>query len=186
MLCGIASSINVQFAYVQTNVAVQQATCLYALYAWQGMDAYEYADPTGILSELGKEFWDMLAAKKWSERRDALAKLRTLASAPKLASGDYGDVNRYPYNAPTAMQAHKKLLASWFTVGSVLHLLLDGSVPIWLHGLLSRKDKKRKDYAFQRQVNEKPSIIPGCPRMACSLRHITSSNFVPSSPYLWH
>ncbi|KAL0028272.1 hypothetical protein WJX79_006476 [Trebouxia sp. C0005] len=60
----------------------------------EGMDAYEYADPTGILSELGKEFWDMLAAKKWSERRDALAKLRTLASAPKLASGDYGDVNR--------------------------------------------------------------------------------------------
>ncbi|KAL0039701.1 hypothetical protein WJX77_005628 [Trebouxia sp. C0004] len=62
--------------------------------AEEGMDAYEYAEPAGILSELGKEFWEMLAAKKWSERRDALAKLRTLASAPKLASGDYGDVNR--------------------------------------------------------------------------------------------
>ena len=24
-------------------------------------------------------------------------------------------------------------------------------------------EKKRKDYAFQRQFNEKPSIIPGCP-----------------------
>ncbi len=107
MLCGIASSIKVQFAHVQSNVFVQQGTCLHALHAWQGMDAYEFAEPAGILSELGKEFWDMLAAKKWSERRDALAKLRTLASAPKLASGDYGDVNRYPYHAPTAMQAHK-------------------------------------------------------------------------------
>ncbi len=25
------------------------------------------------------------------------------------------------------------------------------------------KEKKRKDYAFRRQFNEKPSIIPGCP-----------------------
>jgi len=25
------------------------------------------------------------------------------------------------------------------------------------------KKKKRKDYAFRRQFNEKPSIIPGCP-----------------------
>jgi len=30
----------------------------------------------------------------------------------------------------------------------------------WL--VLARK-KKRKDYAFQHQFNEKPSIIPGCP-----------------------
>ena len=27
----------------------------------------------------------------------------------------------------------------------------------------ARKEKKRKDYAFRRQFNEKPSIIPGCP-----------------------
>jgi hypothetical protein len=26
-----------------------------------------------------------------------------------------------------------------------------------------RKEKKRKDYTFRRQFNEKPSIIPGCP-----------------------
>ena len=25
------------------------------------------------------------------------------------------------------------------------------------------KEKKRKDYTFRRQFNEKPSIIPGCP-----------------------
>ena len=32
-------------------------------------------------------------------------------------------------------------------------------MPSTLHG----KEKKRKDYAFRRQFNEKPSIIPGCP-----------------------
>ena len=30
-------------------------------------------------------------------------------------------------------------------------------------------EKKRKDYAFRRQFNEKPSIIPGCPdRHVCA------------------
>ena len=28
-----------------------------------------------------------------------------------------------------------------------------------------KKEKKRKDYAFRRQFNEKPSIIPGCPEI---------------------
>ncbi|KAL3133794.1 hypothetical protein ABBQ32_008271 [Trebouxia sp. C0010 RCD-2024] len=60
----------------------------------EGMDAYEFAEPANVLSELGKDFWEMLAAKKWSERRDALAKLRTLASAARLISADYGDINR--------------------------------------------------------------------------------------------
>ena len=26
-----------------------------------------------------------------------------------------------------------------------------------------KRKTKRKDYAFRRQINEKPSIIPGCP-----------------------
>ena len=33
---------------------------------------------------------------------------------------------------------------------------------------ISRKEKKRKDYAFRRYFNEKPSIIPGCPALVCS------------------
>lgn len=57
------------------------------------------------MSELGKDFWEMLAAKKWSERRDALAKLRTLASAPRLASADYGDINRYFDGCMSFMEA---------------------------------------------------------------------------------
>jgi len=28
---------------------------------------------------------------------------------------------------------------------------------------LKRKEKKRKDYTFRHQLNEKPGIVPGCP-----------------------
>ena len=60
----------------------------------QEMDSYEFAEPADILSSLGKEFWEGLGAKKWTERRDALAKLKGVASQPRLAPGDYGDVLR--------------------------------------------------------------------------------------------
>lgn len=57
-------------------------------------DAYEFVDPKDILSELKKDFWEGLGAAKWSERKAALTQLKDLAAAPKLANGDYGDVNR--------------------------------------------------------------------------------------------
>ena len=34
-----------------------------------------------------------------------------------------------------------------------------------MFAIRKRKEKKRKDNAFRRQFNEKPSIIPGCPDM---------------------
>ena len=34
--------------------------------------------------------------------------------------------------------------------------------------------KKRKDYAFRRQFNEKPSIIPGCPGSGIHTLHFLS------------
>ena len=37
------------------------------------------------------------------------------------------------------------------------------------------KKRKRKDYAFLRQFNEKPSIIPGCPALENLLRMIAVS-----------
>ncbi len=36
------------------------------------------------------------------------------------------------------------------------------------------KAKKRNDYACRRQVNEKPSIIPGCPRGTVACMHHSS------------
>ena len=58
------------------------------------MDSYEYAEPVDIWSSLNKEFWEGLASKKWSERRDSLQKLKGWASQPKVVSGDSGDVLR--------------------------------------------------------------------------------------------
>ena len=38
------------------------------------------------------------------------------------------------------------------------------SLPILLHKYSQKRtEKQRKDYAFRRQFDEKPSIIPGCP-----------------------
>ncbi len=34
----------------------------------------------------------------------------------------------------------------------------------------ARKEKKRKNYAFRRQFDEKPSVIPGCSGPECHMR----------------
>ena len=65
-------------------------------------DAYEFADPESILDKLEKQpkdketpkFWDAVNSAKWKERLDAVTRLKELADAPRLASGDYGDVAR--------------------------------------------------------------------------------------------
>ncbi len=44
---------------------------------------------------------------------------------------------------------------------STLKASVSGSERLAWHA--KRKEKKRKDYTFRRQFNEKPSIIPGCP-----------------------
>jgi hypothetical protein len=38
------------------------------------------------------------------------------------------------------------------------------------------KEKKRKDYAFRRQFNEKPSIIPGCPEVGFAAYNLHLGN----------
>ena len=52
------------------------------------------SDPVDILPEL--RGWDdeVAATVKWALRRDLLTRLRTLAGAPHLAPGDFGDVLR--------------------------------------------------------------------------------------------
>lgn len=58
------------------------------------MDAYDFSKPEIILGSLNKEFWEGVNAAKWTERRDSLQNLKQLASAPRLAEGDYADVVR--------------------------------------------------------------------------------------------
>jgi len=48
-------------------------------------------------------------------------------------------------------------------VGPALHAAFALLMAMMLLLLSYWKEKKRKDYAFWRQFNQKPSIIPGCP-----------------------
>jgi len=52
-------------------------------------------------------------------------------------------------------------------VDEEMHVLLQNlkvcCFPMWKRKEQKAKEKKGKDYTFQRQFNEKPSIIPGCP-----------------------
>ena len=60
----------------------------------QALDAYDFAKPENVLAMLHKDFWEGVSAAKWTVRRDSLQSLKHLASAPRLASGDYADVVR--------------------------------------------------------------------------------------------
>lgn len=64
-------------------------------------DAYEYSEPESILPLLDKpgegenpKFWDGVASKKWQDRLYALQTLTKVASAPRLAAADYGNVSK--------------------------------------------------------------------------------------------
>nr|CAB3478665.1 unnamed protein product [Digitaria exilis] len=59
------------------------------------IDEYDLVDPVDILTPLEKSgFWDGVKATKWSERRDAVAELTKLASAKKIAPGDFHEISR--------------------------------------------------------------------------------------------
>ena len=60
----------------------------------QGMDAYEFAEPVEVAKQLDKAFWEWMGAAKWTERRDALQRLKAITSSPKLAPGDFADLLR--------------------------------------------------------------------------------------------
>lgn len=51
-------------------------------------------EPVDILSQLPKDFYDKVEAKKWQERKEAMEVLETLVANPKLQTGDYGDLVR--------------------------------------------------------------------------------------------
>jgi len=56
-------------------------------------DPEEHIDPVNILVQLNKDFYEKLEAKKWQERKEAIDMLEgILSKAPKLESGEYGDL----------------------------------------------------------------------------------------------
>ncbi|XP_008189868.1 protein mini spindles isoform X2 [Acyrthosiphon pisum] len=58
-------------------------------------DPEEHIDPVNILSQLSKDFYEKVEAKKWQERKEAVDTLEgILSKAPKLESGEYGDLVR--------------------------------------------------------------------------------------------
>lgn len=71
----------------------------------QDDDPYDYAEPVNVLDQINKDFWDGLAAAKWTERRDALQSFFSLASKPRLAPGDYSDLLRELRKVPMVTTA---------------------------------------------------------------------------------
>lgn len=63
--------------------------------AAEEIDPMDLIQPVDILSKLPKDFYEKLEAKKWQERKEALdAVEQLLTNAPKLETGDYGDLVR--------------------------------------------------------------------------------------------
>lgn len=61
----------------------------------QEIDEYELIDPVDVLSPLEKSgFWDGVKATKWSTRKEAVAELTKLASAKRIAPGDFTEICR--------------------------------------------------------------------------------------------
>ncbi|GAB6028698.1 hypothetical protein CHUAL_004522 [Chamberlinius hualienensis] len=62
--------------------------------AVEEIDTYELLQPVNILSQLPKDFYEKVEAKKWQERKEVIDQLLPLTSNPKLEVGDYGDLVR--------------------------------------------------------------------------------------------
>ncbi|KAI7849124.1 armadillo-type protein [Circinella umbellata] len=56
------------------------------------IDPYDLADPVDITSKLPGNFFELLASKKWQERREALDALVKVVDTPKLADSDYTEL----------------------------------------------------------------------------------------------
>ncbi|XP_043214120.1 cytoskeleton-associated protein 5-A-like isoform X1 [Amphibalanus amphitrite] len=57
------------------------------------VDPLDLMEPVNILPMLPKDFYELLEAKKWQERKQSLEAAKELiAKNPRLAAGDYGDL----------------------------------------------------------------------------------------------
>ncbi|KAI8099122.1 armadillo-type protein [Halteromyces radiatus] len=56
------------------------------------MDPFDLADPIDITSKLPGNFYELLASKKWQERREALDALLESTKTPKIMDKDYSEL----------------------------------------------------------------------------------------------
>ncbi|XP_066968384.1 cytoskeleton-associated protein 5 isoform X3 [Macrobrachium rosenbergii] len=56
------------------------------------IDVYDLMVPVDILSQLPKDFYEKIEAKKWQERKEAVDLLLPLTQNPKLETGDYHEL----------------------------------------------------------------------------------------------
>ncbi|KAI8334829.1 armadillo-type protein [Chlamydoabsidia padenii] len=56
------------------------------------MDPYDFADPVDITATLPGNFHELLASKKWQERREALDALLQATKTPKIMDKDYSEL----------------------------------------------------------------------------------------------
>jgi len=90
-------------------------------------DVEEHIDSVNILSQLNKDFYEKLEAKKWQERKEAIDMLEgILSKALKIESGDYGDLVR----------ALKKVR------NYILLFILNPCIILFINMFISKKKKK--------------------------------------------
>ncbi|ORX54518.1 ARM repeat-containing protein [Hesseltinella vesiculosa] len=56
------------------------------------MDPYDLADPVDITTKLPSNFYELIASKKWQERREALDAIAEAAKTPKILDSDYTEL----------------------------------------------------------------------------------------------
>lgn len=56
------------------------------------VDPYDLADPVDITAKLPGNFYELLASKKWQERREALDALLEAAKTPRIMDKDYSEL----------------------------------------------------------------------------------------------
>ena len=58
----------------------------------EALDPYDLMDPVDILAQLPKNFYELVAEKKWQLRKEALDALLPLSQTPKIQPGDFGEL----------------------------------------------------------------------------------------------
>ncbi len=92
-------------------------------------------------------------------RESMQAKDAELASATAAGSSELEDLRSARQELADSMAAAQEQLQVITAHKSKRHLLGSGRKPT----VLAAEERKRKDYTFLRQFNEKPNVIPGCP-----------------------